>query len=105
MEMIMNGAPSPAYLPPCRYSTCERLGQAVHHRKLGRIRIYENGQLSSESFLDITDRVNDSGKEMGSGFISSHYEQNGSSRQLHRRRWYSHFTLRQRQTRPKQRNG
>ena len=47
--------------------------------KLGRIRIYENAQLSSESFLDITDRVNDSGNEMGLLGLVFHpnYEQNG----------------------------
>jgi glucose/arabinose dehydrogenase len=33
--------------------------------KLGRIRLIENGQLSPDPFLDITDRVNDESNEMG----------------------------------------
>jgi glucose/arabinose dehydrogenase len=47
--------------------------------KLGYIRIYENGQLTSKPFLDITDRVNDSGNEMGLLGLTFHpdFEQNG----------------------------
>jgi glucose/arabinose dehydrogenase len=47
--------------------------------KSGYIRIYENGQLFDAPFLDITDRVNDSGNEMGLlGLVfSPDYEQNG----------------------------
>ena len=47
--------------------------------KSGYIRIYENGQLLDAPFLDITDRVNDSGNEMGLLGLAFHpdYEQNG----------------------------
>jgi len=47
--------------------------------KTGYIRIYENGQLLETPLLDITDRVNDSGNEMGLLGLAFHpdYEQNG----------------------------
>jgi glucose/arabinose dehydrogenase len=47
--------------------------------KAGYIRVYENGNLLSEPFLDITDRVNDGGYEMGLLGLAFHpdYEQNG----------------------------
>jgi glucose/arabinose dehydrogenase len=47
--------------------------------KLGYIRIYENGQLLEAPFLDITDRVNMGGNEMGLLGLAFHpdYEQNG----------------------------
>ena len=47
--------------------------------KLGYIRVYQNGQLLDVPFLDITDRVNDSGNEMGLLGLAFHpdYEQNG----------------------------
>jgi glucose/arabinose dehydrogenase len=47
--------------------------------KHGYIRIYENGQLLSMPFLDITDRVNDNGNEMGLLGLAFHpdYEHNG----------------------------
>lgn len=46
--------------------------------KYGVIRILKNGQLQSQPFLDITDRVNDSGNEMGLLGLAFHpdYEQN-----------------------------
>jgi glucose/arabinose dehydrogenase len=47
--------------------------------KLGYIRIYENGQLLDAPLLDITDRVNADGNEMGLLGLAFHpdYEQNG----------------------------
>lgn len=47
--------------------------------KLGRIRIIENGQLSPDPFLDITDRVNDDSNEMGLLGFAFHpnFSQNG----------------------------
>jgi glucose/arabinose dehydrogenase len=47
--------------------------------KYGTIRIFENGQLLDAPFLDITDRVNDSGNEMGLLGLAfdPNYEQNG----------------------------
>jgi glucose/arabinose dehydrogenase len=47
--------------------------------KAGRIRIFENGQLLPEPFLDIDDRVNDSSNEMGLLGLAFHpdYAQNG----------------------------
>ncbi len=47
--------------------------------KRGRIRVYENGQLLDSSFLDITDRVNEGGNEMGLLGLAFHpdYENNG----------------------------
>jgi glucose/arabinose dehydrogenase len=47
--------------------------------KPGRIRIFENGQLLPTPFLDIDDRVNDSGNEMGLLGMAFHpnYSQNG----------------------------
>jgi len=47
--------------------------------KLGRIRIIENGELSPDPFLDITDRVNDDSNEMGLLGLVLHpnFSQNG----------------------------
>ena len=47
--------------------------------KYGVIRIYENGQLLDQPFLNIEDRVDDSGNEMGLLGLTFHpdYEQNG----------------------------
>jgi glucose/arabinose dehydrogenase len=47
--------------------------------KVGTIRVYENGQLLDAPFLDITDRVNDGGNEMGLLGLAFHpdYESNG----------------------------
>lgn len=47
--------------------------------KYGAIRIYENGQLLEQLFLDIEDRVNDDGNEMGLLGLAFHpdYERNG----------------------------
>jgi len=47
--------------------------------KMGDIRIYENGQLLAAPFLDITDRVNMNGNEMGLLGLAFHpdYESNG----------------------------
>jgi len=47
--------------------------------KFGKIRIYENGKILDTPFLDITDRVNDSGNEMGLLGLAFHpdYEHNG----------------------------
>lgn len=47
--------------------------------KYGVIRIYQNGQLLDQPFLNIDDRVNDSGNEMGLLGLAFHpnFEQNG----------------------------
>ncbi len=47
--------------------------------KNGAIRIYENGQLLEQPFLDIEERVNDDGNEMGLLGLAFHpnYERNG----------------------------
>src|SRR5258706_5557159 len=47
--------------------------------KFGKIRIYENGKILDTPFLDITDRVNDSGNEMGLLGLPFHpdYRNNG----------------------------
>ncbi len=47
--------------------------------KYGVIRVYQNGQLLDQSFLNIADRVNDGGNEMGLLGLAFHpnYEQNG----------------------------
>jgi len=47
--------------------------------KLGRIRIIQNGQLSPDAFLDITDRVNSDGNEQGLLGLAFHpdFAQNG----------------------------
>jgi glucose/arabinose dehydrogenase len=47
--------------------------------KSGYIRVYENGQLLDAPFLDITDRVNNDGNEMGLLGLAFHpdYENNG----------------------------
>jgi len=47
--------------------------------KVGRIRIFHDGQLSAQPFLDITDRVNSGGNEQGLLGLAFHpqYAQNG----------------------------
>lgn len=60
-------------------SAFDESGRLFIIEKYGVIRIYENGQLQSEPFLVITDRVNDSGNEMGLLGLAFHpgYETNG----------------------------
>ncbi|MDP1714620.1 MAG: PQQ-dependent sugar dehydrogenase [Anaerolineales bacterium] len=60
-------------------SALDGSGRLFIIEKYGVIRAYENGQLLAQPFLDIKDRVNDDGNEMGLLGLAFHpdYEQNG----------------------------
>jgi hypothetical protein len=66
---------------PCGHvqSAHDGSGRLFIIEKYGVIRIYENGQLLDQPFLNIDDRVNDRGNEMGLLGLAFHpnYEQNG----------------------------
>lgn len=60
-------------------SAFDGLGRLFILEKYGAIRIFENGQLLAQPFLNIDDRVNDGSNEMGLLGLAFHpnYEQNG----------------------------
>jgi glucose/arabinose dehydrogenase len=60
-QPIASGLQRPVDIQPANDGS----GRLFIIEKTGYIRIYENGQLLDAPFLDITDRVNDSGNEMG----------------------------------------
>jgi len=74
-KSIASGLNRPVDIQPANDGS----GRLFIIEKYGIIRVYENGQLLDEPFLDITDRVNDSGNEMGLLGLAFHpdYEQNG----------------------------
>ena len=74
-KMIVSGLNRPVDIQPANDGS----GRLFIIEKTGYIRSYENGQLLDAPFLDITDRVNDSGNEMGLLGLAFHpdYEQNG----------------------------
>ncbi|MBI3152691.1 MAG: PQQ-dependent sugar dehydrogenase, partial [Chloroflexi bacterium] len=74
-RLIANGLSRPVDVQPA----FDGSGRLYIIEKYGVIRIYENGQLQSEPFLNISDRVSDSGNEMGLLGLAFHpdYEQNG----------------------------
>ena len=59
--IIASGLDRPVDIQPANDGS----GRLFIIEKSGYIRVYENGQLLDAPFLDITDRVNDSGNEMG----------------------------------------
>lgn len=73
--VIATGLDRPVDIQPANDGT----GRLFIIEKYGVIRIFENGQLTSSPFLDIADRVDDSGNEMGLLGLAFHpdYEQNG----------------------------
>ena len=74
-RLIVSGLNRPVDIQPANDGS----GRLFIIEKYGVIRVYENGQLLDAPFLDITDRVNDSGNEMGLLGLVFHldYEQNG----------------------------
>jgi len=73
--LIASGLRRPVDIQPANDGS----GRLFIIEKQGDIRIYENGQLLDAPFLDITDRVNAGGNEMGLLGLAFHpdYEQNG----------------------------
>ncbi|MDP1545588.1 MAG: PQQ-dependent sugar dehydrogenase [Anaerolineales bacterium] len=73
--IITSGLTRPVDLQPA----FDGSGRLFIIEKYGTIRIYENGQLLAQPFLNIDDRVNDSGNEMGLLGLAFHpnYEENG----------------------------
>jgi glucose/arabinose dehydrogenase len=71
--MIASGLVRPVDIQP------DGSGRLFIIEKVGRIRIFENGQLLDQPFIDISDRVNSSGNEQGLLGLAFHpqYEQNG----------------------------
>ncbi len=74
-KLIASGLHRPVDIQPANDGS----GRLFIIEKLGYIRVYENGQLLDAPFLDITDRVNAGGNEMGLLGLVFHpdYEQNG----------------------------
>jgi glucose/arabinose dehydrogenase len=74
-KLIASGLSRPVDIQPANDGS----GRLFIIEKSGYIRVYENGQLLNEPFLDITDRVNAGGNEMGLLGLAFHpdYEQNG----------------------------
>ena len=74
-KIIASGLDRPVDIQPANDGS----GRLFIIEKYGVIRAYENGQLLDAPFLDIIDRVDDSGNEMGLLGLAFHpdYEQNG----------------------------
>ncbi|CAG1013587.1 Quinoprotein glucose dehydrogenase B [Anaerolineales bacterium] len=74
-QSILSGLHRPVDIQPANDGS----GRLFIIEKNGRIRVYENGQLLETPFLDITDRVNEGGNEMGLLGLAFHpdYEKNG----------------------------
>lgn len=74
-QPILSGLHRPVDIQPANDGS----GRLFIIEKTGYIRLYENGQLLTAPFLDITDRVNDGSNEMGllGLAFSPDYEQNG----------------------------
>lgn len=74
-QLITSGLNRPVDLQ----SAQDGSGRLFIIEKYGVIRIYQNGQLLDQPFLNIDDRVNDSGNEMGLLGLAFHpnFEQNG----------------------------
>jgi glucose/arabinose dehydrogenase len=74
-EILADGLSRPVEIQSARDAS-QRLFIIEKH---GTIRVYENGQLLDAPFLDITDRVDDSGNEMGLLGLAFHpdYARNG----------------------------
>ncbi len=74
-QPILSGLNRPVDIQPANDGS----GRLFIIEKTGYIRVYENGQLLDAPFLDITDRVNEGGNEMGLLGLAFHpnYEQNG----------------------------
>ncbi len=74
-KLIASGLNRPVDIQPANVGS----GRLFIIEKTGYIRIHENRQLLDAPFLDITDRVNDDGNEMGLLGLAFHpdYEQNG----------------------------
>ena len=74
-KLIASGLNRPVDIQPANDDS----GKIFIIEKYGVIRVFENGQLLESPFLNIDDRVNDSGNEMGLLGLAFHpdYEQNG----------------------------
>jgi glucose/arabinose dehydrogenase len=74
-QTILSGLYRPVDIQPANDGS----GRLFIIEKNGLIRMYENGQLLEVPFLDITDRVNEGGNEMGLLGLAFHpdYESNG----------------------------
>lgn len=74
-RLVTSGLTRPVDLQSARDGS----GRLFIIEKYGTIRIFENGQLLPQPFLNIDDRVNDSSNEMGLLGLAFHpnYEQNG----------------------------
>ena len=74
-QPILSGLHLPVDIQPANDGS----GRLFIIEKAGYIRMYENGQLLDSHFLDIADRVNDNGSEMGLLGLAFNpdYEQNG----------------------------
>jgi glucose/arabinose dehydrogenase len=74
-QPILSGLYRPVDIQPANDGS----GRLFILEKNGFIRVYENGQLREAPFLDISDRVNEGGNEMGLLGLAFHpdYEKNG----------------------------
>lgn len=74
-SLIASGLNRPVDIQPANDGS----GRLFILEKYGIIRVYENGQLLEQPFLDIDDRVNDNSNEMGLLGLAFHpeHEQNG----------------------------
>lgn len=74
-SLVASGLTRPVDIKPA----FDGSGRLFIIEKYGVIRVFENGQLLEQPFLNIDDRVNDNGNEMGLLGLAFHpdYEQNG----------------------------